>query len=150
MPICRLISIAAFLLGFLALAAVDPAAARGDDAATWVKAKASELVDLYQHFHTNPELSFEEYQTGARVAKELRAAGLEVTEGVAKTGVVGLLKNGSGPTVMIRTDLDALPVTEQTGLAYASQVKVKAETGETGVMHACGHEIHITNLIGTA
>ena len=75
---------------------------------------------------------------------------MEVTEGVGQTGVVGVLKNGSGPTVMIRTDLDALPVTEATGLAYASKVKVKGEAGETGVMHACGHDIHITSLIGTA
>jgi amidohydrolase len=121
-----------------------------EDAAGWAKAHQSELVDLYRHFHAHPELSFEEYETGARVAKELRAAGIEVTEKVAKTGVVGVLKNGDGPTVMIRTDLDGLPVTEQTGLAYASKVKVKTEAGETGVMHACGHDIHITNLIGTA
>jgi hippurate hydrolase len=121
-----------------------------EDAAGWAKAHQSELVDLYRHFHAHPELSFEEYETGARVAKELRAAGIEVTEKVAKTGVVGVLKNGDGPTVMIRTDLDGLPVTEQTGLAYVSKVKVKTEAGETGVMHACGHDIHITNLIGTA
>ncbi|HEY2414110.1 MAG TPA: amidohydrolase [Pirellulaceae bacterium] len=124
--------------------------ARGEDAERWAKAHASELVDLYRHFHSHPELSFEERETGARVAKELRAIGMDVTDGVAKTGVVGILKNGSGPTVMIRTDLDALPVTEQTGLAYASTVRVKGEAGETGVMHACGHDIHITNLIGTA
>jgi amidohydrolase len=122
----------------------------GEDASTWAKAHVSELVELYRHFHAHPELSFEEYETGSRVAKELRAAGIEVTEKVAKTGVVGVLKNGDGPIVMIRTDLDALPVTEQTGLAYASKVKVKGEAGETGVMHACGHDIHITNLIGTA
>src|SRR5262245_19326854 len=122
----------------------------GDDAATWAKAHQSELVELYRHFHAHPELSFEEYETGTRVAKELRVAGIEVTEKVAKTGVVGVLKNGDGPIVMIRTDLDALPVTEQTGLAYASKVKVKSDAGETGVMHACGHDIHITNLIATA
>ncbi len=124
--------------------------ARGEEAAAWAKAHSEELVGLYWHFHAHPELSFEERETGARVAKELRATGMEVTEGVAKTGVVGVLKNGDGPTVLIRTDLDALPVTEQTGLAYASQVKVKGEAGETGVMHACGHDIHMTSLIGTA
>src|SRR6266571_3504910 len=102
-----------------------------EDAATWAKAHQSELLELYKDFHKHPELSFEEYETGPRLAKELRAAGIEVTEGVAKTGVVGVLKNGNGPTVMIRTDLDALPVTEQTGLAYASKVKVKTEAGET-------------------
>jgi amidohydrolase len=123
---------------------------RGEAPAAWAKAHLPELVELYRHFHAHPELSFEEKETGARVAKELRTAGIEVTEGVAKTGVVGILKNGSGPTVLIRCDLDALPVTEQTGLAYASRVKVKGEAGETGVMHACGHDIHITNLIATA
>src|SRR5688572_2184728 len=122
----------------------------GQDAADWANKHKGQLVELYRHFHANPELSFEEYQTGERVAKELRAAGIEVTDKVSKTGVVGLLKNGPGPTVMIRCDLDALPVTEQTGLAYASQVKVKGDAGETGVMHACGHDIHITNLIATA
>src|SRR4051812_23856762 len=111
----------------------------GEEPAAWAKAHQSELVELYRFFHTHPELSFEEYETAARVAKELRAAGIEVADGIAKTGVVGVLKNGAGPTVLIRTDLDALPVTEQTGLAYASKVKVKAEAGETGVMHACGH-----------
>jgi amidohydrolase len=132
---------------FVGISAVSSS---GEDAAEWANKHKGDLVELYRHFHANPELSFEEYETGARVAKELRAAGLDVTDKVAKTGVVGLLKNGDGPTVLIRTDLDALPVTEQTGLAYASKAKVKGETGETGVMHACGHDIHITNLIGTA
>jgi amidohydrolase len=121
-----------------------------EEPAAWAKKNQPDLVELYRFFHTHPELSFEEHQTAARVAKELRSVGMEVTEGVAKTGVVGLLRNGAGPTVLIRTDLDALPVTEQTGLAYASQVKVKGDAGETGVMHACGHDIHITNLIATA
>jgi hippurate hydrolase len=131
-------------------AALHPQAGHAEDAAVWAKAHQQELVELYRHFHAHPELSFQETETAARLAKELRAVGVEVTEGVAKTGVVGVLKNGSGPTVMIRTDLDALPVTEQTGLAYASHVKAKTDGGETGVMHACGHDIHITNLIGTA
>jgi len=144
-------SITKFFAGFLAIfATLALAPAHGEEPAAWAKSHQAELVELYRHFHAHPELSFEERETGARVAKELRAAGLDVTEGVAKTGVVGLLKNGSGPIVMIRTDLDALPVTEQTGLAYASKVKAKADAGETGVMHACGHDIHITNLIGTA
>jgi hypothetical protein len=85
--------------------------ARAEAPAAWAKAHASELVELYRWFHSNPELSFEEKETAARLAKELKGAGVEVTEGVAKTGVVGILKNGSGPTVMIRCDLDALPVT---------------------------------------
>ena len=141
----------AAVITLLALAnSVIPATASAEEPAAWAKSHADELVGLYRHFHAHPELSFEERETGARFAKELRATGMDVTDGVAKTGVVGILKNGAGPTVMIRTDLDALPVTEQTGLAYASQVKVKGEAGETGVMHACGHDIHMTNLIGTA
>src|SRR5687767_1991229 len=98
----------------------------------WAKKHVVELVELYRHFHSHPEVSFQEKETAARLAKELRAAGAEVTEGVAQTGVVGVMKNGSGRTVLLRTDLDALPVTEQTGLAYASQVKIKGEAGETG------------------
>jgi hippurate hydrolase len=121
-----------------------------EEPASWARRNLPELVSLYRHFHANPELSFEEVNTSARVAQELRDLGIAVTTGIAKYGVVGILKNGSGPTVMIRTDLDALPVTEQTGLSYASKVKVKTEAGESGVMHACGHDIHITNLIGIA
>jgi amidohydrolase len=146
---CARIAAIFILLAWLA-ANAEIRMAAAEEPAAWAKAHLSELIDLYRHFHTHPELSFEEYETAARVAKELRAAGIEVTEGVAKTGIVGVLKNGSGRTVLIRTDLDALPVTEQTGLAYASKVKVKADAGETGVMHACGHDIHITNLIAAA
>jgi amidohydrolase len=146
----RFAAIAAAGAAFLFVVLLGGERIFAEDAATWAKAHQSELVELYRHFHAHPELSFDEYETGARVAKELRAAGVEVTEKVAKTGIVGVLKNGDGPIVMIRTDLDALPVIEQTGLAYASKVKVKGEAGETGVMHACGHDIHITNLIATA
>ena len=134
----------------LAISFLSPTFAGAADAKSWAKEHIDELVTLYQHFHSHPELSFEEKETAARLAKELRAAGAEVTEGIGGYGVVGILKNGDGPTVMLRSDLDALPVTEMTGLAYASQVKVKGEAGETGVMHACGHDIHITNLIAVA
>ena len=118
----------------------------------WAEQHLNEIVELYRHFHAHPELSFMEKETAARLAKELRDVGVEVTENVGGTGVVGLLKNGAGKTIMLRTDLDALPVTEQTGLAYASKVKVTdPSTGvEVGVMHACGHDIHIANLIATA
>jgi len=135
---------------FFAACCIPIESLQGEAPAAWAKAHLSELVELYRHFHSHPELSFEEKETAARLAKELRAAGIDVTEGIAKTGIVGILKNGSGRAVMIRCDLDALPVTEQTGLTYASKVKVKGEAGETGVMHACGHDIHITNLIATA
>jgi hippurate hydrolase len=108
-----------------------------------------ELVSTYQEFHRHPELSFEEKETAARLASALKSAGLEVTTDFGGHGVVGIFKNGAGPTVMLRTDLDALPVTEQTGLVYASKVRTKDGDGnDVGVMHACGHDIHITCIIG--
>jgi len=137
-------------VSFLSASGLVSRPALAEEPKAWATKHAGELVQLYQEFHARPELSFEEVETAARVAKELRAAGLDVTEKVGRLGIVGLLKNGAGPTVMIRCDLDGLPVTEQTGLAYASKVKVKTDAGESGVMHACGHDIHITNLIGTA
>src|SRR6478672_6740601 len=109
------------------------------------------LLALYQELHINPELSMHEEQTAARVAKELRDAGLEVTEKVGGMGVVGVLKNGEGPVVLVRTDLDALPVKEQTGVPYASTKVVKDDLGrEVSVMHACGHDIHMSVFVGTA
>jgi len=111
----------------------------------------TDLLSLYKHFHSNPELSFQEAATAARYAQELRAAGFEVSEGIGGYGVVGLLRNGAGPTLMIRADLDGLPVVEQTGLAYASEVRAIEQTGqEVGVMHACGHDTHMTVVIGAA
>ena len=124
---------------------------RGDDMPAWLDANMPDLIQVYQHFHQHPELSFHEEQTAERLVKELRGAGYETTPGVGGHGVVGLLKNGDGPTVMFRCDLDALPVTEETGLAYASQVTTQNEEGQTvGVMHACGHDIHLTNLVALA
>lgn len=109
------------------------------------------LRDLFIHFHKNPELSFRETQTAARLAKELRALGVQVTEGVGKTGVVGVLRNGEGPTVLIRADMDGLPVEEKSGLPYASKARQVGLNGqEMPVMHACGHDVHVTALIGTA
>jgi amidohydrolase len=109
------------------------------------------LFQLYRDLHANPELSFHESKTSERLQQELRSVGFEVTGSFGGHGLVGVLRNGTGPTVMIRTDLDALPVTEQTGLEYASQVRTKDDQGnEVGVMHACGHDIHMTSFIGTA
>ena len=109
------------------------------------------LEDLFLYFHTHPELSFREFETSKRMAKELRDAGLEVTEGVGGTGVVGILKNGDGPTVMLRADMDGLPVEEQSGLSYASTVTQEDLDGTVKpVMHACGHDTHITALVGAA
>ncbi|MCS7160092.1 MAG: amidohydrolase [Gemmatales bacterium] len=109
------------------------------------------LDALYKHLHAHPELSFQEKETAARLAKEMRQIGFEVTENVGKTGLVCVLKNGSGPVILVRTDMDALPIVERTGLGYASQVRVRnAEGREVGVMHACGHDVHMTCWIGTA
>lgn len=121
------------------------------DLASVVKQELPSLVTLYKELHANPELSLHETETAARIAKELRAAGLEVTENVGGHGVVGVLKNGPGPVILVRTDLDALPVKEQTGVPYASTKVVKDDLGrEVNVMHACGHDIHMAGFVGTA
>lgn len=113
--------------------------------------EVKDLIALYQHLHANPELSLMEVASAARMAKELRTLGFDVTEKVGGTGVVGVFKNGPGPTVMIRADMDALPVVEQTGLPYASKVRSRDRAGnEVGVMHACGHDVHMTCGVGTA
>jgi amidohydrolase len=140
---------AAAIASWLTVSLVAPLAAQ--EPKVWVDEHLTELVELYRHFHQHPELSFQEAETSERLAEELRAVGAEVTAPIAKTGVVAILANGPGPRIMLRTDLDALPVTEETGLVYASKAKTKGEKGqEIGVMHACGHDIHITNLIGVA
>ncbi|MDZ4661434.1 MAG: amidohydrolase [Pseudomonadota bacterium] len=109
------------------------------------------LFKLYKDLHANPELSWSEEKTSARMAEELKKIGFEVTTQVGKRGVVGVLKNGKGPTLLIRTDMDALPVEENTGFSFASRVKAKNSKGEeVSVMHACGHDIHMTVFIGTA
>jgi hippurate hydrolase len=109
------------------------------------------LFELYKHLHANPELSFHEEKTAARVAEELKRAGYEVTTGVGGHGLVAVLKNGAGPTVLVRSDLDGLPVKEQTGLPYASKVTTKDDAGnEVSTMHACGHDVHMSCLVGVA
>ncbi|MBK9374322.1 MAG: amidohydrolase [Holophagales bacterium] len=109
------------------------------------------LDALYLDLHRNPELSLREKRTAAEMAARLRVAGFEVTEHVGGTGVVGVLANGPGPTVLVRTDLDALPMKEQTGLPYASTVSTTNDAGETvPVMHACGHDVHMTSWVGAA
>ncbi|MBA6412514.1 amidohydrolase [Parahaliea sp. F7430] len=111
----------------------------------------SHLAPLFDYFHRNPELSGMEIKTAARLAKELRDAGFEVTEGVGGTGVVAMMENGPGPLVMMRADMDGLPVEEKSGLENASRAKQIDEDGnEVFVMHACGHDVHITSLVGTA
>jgi amidohydrolase len=104
--------------------------------------KGADLEDFYRDLHRHPELSFQEHRTAARLVERLKAAGFETAEGIGRTGVVGLLRNGDGPTVLLRADTDALPVEERTGLPYASTTP--------GVMHACGHDLHVTWLAGAA
>jgi len=116
-----------------------------------VQSDIPHLEKIYHHLHQTPELSKLEFKTAKFLAKELRSYGFKVTEGLAKTGLVAILKNGDGPTVMLRADTDALPVLEETGLAYASTATMKNESGKSvPVMHACGHDIHMTVLLGTA
>jgi amidohydrolase len=117
----------------------------------WVESHLDELVELYRDFHRNPELSFQEEETAQRFGEQLEKVGYQVSYNVGGFGVVGVLENGEGPTLMLRTDLDALPVTEQTQLAYASKKRVTNDDGsQVGVMHACGHDIHMTNLVGVS
>ena len=127
------------------------AAAFAADPASIAKDELPSLVALYRELHAAPELSLHETATAARIAKELRDAGLEVTEKLGGNGLVGVLRNGDGPVIMVRTDLDALPVKEQTGLPFASTRLVRDDLGrEVNVMHACGHDIHMACFIGTA
>lgn len=129
-----------------------PVTARPDYSASVKADYDKSLAALWDHFHRNPELSFREYKTAARMAQELRAVpGMVVTEKVGETGVVGVLKNGNGPVVLVRADMDGLPVQERSGLANASTVRQVGVDGlEMPVMHACGHDVHITSLVGTA
>jgi hippurate hydrolase len=139
------------------LLAISAAAAQ-ESLETAVTQELPSLVETYKMLHANPELSYAEEKTAAFLAKELRALGFEVTERVGKYdqpglnsyGLVAVMKNGEGPSVWVRTDLDGLPVEEKTGLPYASKVKTESPDGEVPVMHACGHDVHITSLLGTA
>src|SRR6202163_3108755 len=145
------------LLSSVALgAAVSPAQAEIDviklKAAieTSVEADYPKLDALYKDIHAHPEVAFQEVKTAAKLAAEMRALGFEVTEKVGKTGLVAIYKNGDGPTIMVRTELDALPMEEKTGLAYASHDKTTWNGRETFVAHSCGHDIHMANWVGTA
>jgi hippurate hydrolase len=129
--------------------AASPVAA--DPLATAVKADLPGLLTIYRDLHANPELSFHETRSAAIMAGEAKKLGFQVTTGVGQTGVVAVMKNGAGPVLLLRADMDALPVAEQTGLPYASKAKALTREGaETAVMHACGHDTHMTAWIGTA
>jgi amidohydrolase len=135
----------AWLCAALIFSAGMPAGASGLEAG-----ERASLLELYRHLHANPELSLHEYETAARMAREARAAGFTVTEGVGGTGVVAVLENGEGPVLLIRADMDGLPVTEETGLPWASKVRATTDEGvEAGLMHACGHDTHMTAWVGT-
>jgi hippurate hydrolase len=142
--------LAGLALGWAGLAGAAPTAAgKAVDAA--IDAQMPALLDLYRDLHAHPELSFQEVQSAARLAAMARKLGFEVTEKVGQTGVVAVMKNGPGPVLLIRADMDALPVEEKTGLPYASKVRATTRDGiESPVMHACGHDTHMTGWIGTA
>lgn len=127
------------------LALLTPTIDKGE-----IKADVDYLVDLYKDLHQSPELSLQEKETSKTMADELRKVGFEVTENVGGYGVVGVLNNGDGPTILYRTDMDALPMYEKTDLSYASGVEVPYNGGTVGTMHSCGHDIHMANWVGTA
>jgi amidohydrolase len=139
------------LLFMTAAAMIVTAPATGATLADSIHADMPQLMALYRDLHANPELSMQEIRTPAKLAPEMKKLGFQVTEHVGKTGVVAVMRNGAGPVLMIRADMDALPVKERTGLAFASTVTAKLPDGtETPVMHACGHDTHITSFLGTA
>ena len=140
-----------YLAACAAIVFAAPAFAQDDLRTSIAEDYDTNLEALYQHFHANPELSFREVETAARLAEELRALGYDVTENVGQTGIVAVLENGEGPTLMLRADMDGLPVEEQTGLDFASTVTGTDLRGQTSpVMHACAHDTHMTALVGTA
>ena len=134
-----------------ATAALCALAAPASAQQTAVAPDMDALTALYEDLHAAPELSFMEEKTAKRLARELRRAGFEVTEGVGRTGIVAVMANGEGPTIMLRADMDGLPVEEATGLPYASKATGEDRFGETfPTMHACGHDVHMTALVGAA
>ena len=139
------------IIGGIWLCLIFSAATSAANLGSAIDKAMPDAESLYLDLHQHPELSFHETQTAAKIADRLRTLGYEVTTGVGGTGVVAILKNGSGPVVMLRTELDALPIEEQTGATYASKVKTHNDAGvEVPVMHACGHDLHMASLVGTA
>ncbi|WP_145058618.1 amidohydrolase [Adhaeretor mobilis] len=147
MPIARHFSQVVTALGLMCFSSV---LSRAESPAAWLESESAQLTQLYKELHQSPELSLQEAETAKKMAAELKRLGFQTTPEVGGHGVVGVLKNGAGPTLLLRADMDALPVVEETKLPYASQVRTKDKRGATvGVMHACGHDMHMTNLIGT-
>ena len=124
--------------------------AHADELREAVSSDLPGLMALYRDLHANPELSMQETATAGKLAGRMRKLGFAVTEGVGGTGIVAVMRNGDGPVIMLRADMDGLPVTEQTGLSFASRAKKPSAEGEAGVMHACGHDTHMTAWIGAA
>src|SRR5215475_8527989 len=145
--------LAAFALGSIvalpAHAELDVASLK-QSIETSFESEYPKLDALYKDIHAHPEIAFQEEKTAAKLTAEVRAIGFEVTEKVGKTGLVALYKNGDGPTIMVRTELDALPMEEKTGLPYASRDKTIWQGRETFVAHSCGHDIHMASWVGTA
>ncbi|MFT5451230.1 MAG: amidohydrolase [Enterobacterales bacterium] len=140
-----------YLILFLYLVISLPFSVNADELKQSVQNDIPYLEKIYQHLHQTPELSKAEFKTAKYLAVKLREYGFDVTEGIAKTGLVAILKNGKGPTVMLRADTDALPVLENTGVSYMSTATmVNAEGVSIPMMHACGHDMHMTVLLGTA
>jgi hippurate hydrolase len=132
------------------LAAIAQTAVPPSQIKSLVDGMYPQLDAIYEDIHAHPELGFQETRTAAKLAAEMRSLGFEVTEGVGRTGVVAIYHNGVGPTVMVRTELDALPMEEKTGLPYASHVKTEWNGRETFVAHSCGHDVHMASWVGTA
>ncbi|HZG07706.1 MAG TPA: amidohydrolase [Allosphingosinicella sp.] len=139
------------LLAAAFLAALSSAPAAADPITDGVKKEMPSLMALYRDLHANPELSMQEVKSAAKMAAEAKKLGFTVTTGVGKTGVVAVMQNGPGPVLLLRADMDGLPVEEQTGLPYASKVKATSTAGtQSGVMHACGHDTHMAAWVGAA
>jgi hippurate hydrolase len=140
----------ALLAGSLPNWGSEVAARFGPDVDALVAASYPGIEALYRDLHAHPELALEEVYTSHKLALAMRDLGFEVTEGIAKTGLVAMLRNGAGPTIMVRTELDALPMEEKTGLPYASKVRTTFSGRETFVAHSCGHDLHMAAWVGTA
>ena len=150
----RILSATAFCWFFIQFFSLGLAQSSGSEL-SWIAPRVDReypsLFELYRHLHANPEIAFQEARTAQRMAQELEALGFEASRSIGGHGVVGLLRNGEGPTLMLRTDLDGLPITEETGLEYASKVRIQDPDGQSiGLMHACGHDVHMTCFVGAA
>ena len=153
MPILTRVAAAAYapLLALSATSALaQPAAPLKNDVVTRVDAMYPWLDTIYKDLHAHPEIAFQEVRTAGKLAAEMRKLGFTVTEKVGKTGIVAVLKNGAGPTVLVRTDMDGLPMEEKTGLPYASRARATSEGRDSFVTHSCGHDIHMTSWLATA